>query len=222
MGFECKYCSRIFKYEKVFAKHECTPMRRASEIQTPDGRMAYGLYCKWMEFKRQSSPSIETFMISSFYEIFLKFTRYCKEFQVASPESYIKLMVNNKIQPTAWRHPEAFKMYLDWHDKHSHPLDQANITVNTFLALSDIMSAPTAEVLSQLEFSTVKELISQRKLSPWLLFCSQKFKDWLGKQDPSDRQLLMKQIGVDYWSYKLEANPKVVKELKQIAVALGI
>jgi hypothetical protein len=222
VSFECKYCRKKIATERVYLRHECKEMVRTKEIQTPVGRAAYGLYGHWLECQRRKAPPIETFMTSSYYTAFIKFAQYCRDLQIADSKAYVKLMVSEKLQPNLWQHPDAYRRYLEWCDKRSTPMEQTSVSVDTMLTLSEIFEVPTSDVFPKLAFGEMLELIQQRKLSPWLLFCSRKFKDWLNGHSSTDRHLMMKQIGVDYWSYKLEKHPQEVRDIKQIAEALGI
>ena len=203
-------------------RHECTQMVRGREIQTVIGQSAYGLYKIWMEKQRRAAPPIETFLSSAYYTSFISFATWVRETGVSDSEKYVELMVTSKIAPALWRRNEAYQIYLEYYDKRASPIQQATMTVETLIALSEGLECELGEVFSKFEVGEILELIQQRRLSPWLLFCSKSFKNWYHTLHDSQRSALMKSIGIDYWSNKLENNPNVVIELKNLAESIGI
>ena len=203
-------------------KHECTQMVRGREIQTVIGQSAYGLYKIWMEKQRRAAPPIETFLSSAYYTSFISFATWVRETGVSDSEKYVELMVTSKIAPALWRRNEAYQIYLEYYDKRASPIQQATMTIETLIALSEGLECELGEVFSKFEVGEILELIQQRRLSPWLLFCSKSFKNWYHTLHDSQRSALMKSIGIDYWSNKLENNPNVVIELKNLAESIGI
>jgi len=197
-------------------------MLRSREIQTQIGQMAFGMYKLWLEKQRRKPPGVEGFLSSAYYSSFIKFAQWCRETGIPDPDKYIELMVQQKIAPALWRRSEAYQIFLEYSDKKSDPYEQINNTIETILTLAEGLEIPPCEVFSKFTSSEISELIQQRRLSPWLLFCSKSFKAWIEKLHEGDRISLMKSIGIDYWSMKLEKSPDVVKNGKLIAQELGI
>jgi hypothetical protein len=220
--YSCKYCKKKFFTERTFIKHECTAMLRSREIQTAVGQQAYGLYKVWLEKQRRKPPPVEGFISSAYYSGFIKFAQWTRETGIPDPEKYVELMVNSKISPSLWRRSEAYQIFLEWSDRKSDPYDQMNNTIETILTLAEGLEIPPGQVFSKFTSGEIAELIHQKRLSPWLLFCSKSFKDWISKLHDGERQDLMKSIGIDYWSQRLEKAPEVVKNGRLIAEELGI
>jgi len=202
--------------------HECKQMLRSHEIQTVTGQQAYILYKHWLEKSRRKPPPIETFASSTYYSSFIKFAIYCKETGIADSELYVDLMVKEQISPALWMRSEAYNVYLEHVDKRADPYQQAEQTIKTLEILADRLDVPVTEVISKLHYGEMLELIQQRKLSPWILFCSGKFKAWVAKLDPHEHELLMKNIGIAYWSMLLEKKTEIVKDMKAITQGIGI
>lgn len=203
-------------------KHECTQMIRGKEIQTAIGQSAYGLYKIWMEKQRRAAPPIETFLSSAYYSSFIRFAEWVRETGIPDSRKYVELMVNAKIAPALWRRNEAYQIFLEHFDKRTDPISQATTTIETILALAEGLECEPGKVFEQFQVGDILELIQQRRLSPWLLFCSKSFKDWYQNLHTVDRSALMKSIGIDYWATKMESKPAIVAELKSIAESLGL
>jgi hypothetical protein len=197
-------------------------MLRSREIQTVVGQTAYGMYKIWLERQRRKPPAIEGFLTSAYYSSFIKFATFCRDTRIPDPNKYIELMVQTKIAPALWRRSEAYQIYLEYIDKKSSPYEQVGVSVDTIMWISENLEIKPKDVFSKYLPGDIMMLIHQRKLSPWLLFCSKSFKEWIGKLHESERHELMRNIGIDYWSGKLEKSPEVVKNVKMIAEELGI
>lgn len=219
-GWQCKYCKKRFQNERIFLKHECTQMVRSREIQTQEGRMAYGLYKHWLEKQRRKAPEIETFLTSNYYTSFLKFAEYARSIGLPDPLKYVEIMVDAKIAPALWRRQEAYQMVLEHLDKKSDPMDQVSTTIETLITLSEGFEVKFGEVFKKLTAGEVLELIHQRRLSPLFLFCSKSFKQWVSMLHEGERIALMKGINVDYWALKMEKAPDLVKKVKDVVEEL--
>lgn len=220
--YDCKYCKKKFLSERTFIRHECTPMIRSREIQTIVGQRSYGLYKIWLEKQRRKAPAIEGFISSAYYSSFIKFANWTTETGVPDSAKYVELMINEKIAPALWRRSEAYQIYLEYIDKKSDPYEQINNSIETILALSEGLGIKTCEVFDKFTCGEISELIQQRRLSPWLLFCSKSFKEWIGKLHEGEKNSLMKNIGISLWSERLERSPEIVKNVRLIAEELGI
>lgn len=220
--YSCKHCGRKFMKEGPFMKHSCKQMERSREVQTVVGQQAYALYKMWLEKQRRKPPPPETFAASTFYTSFYKFAEFTRETKVQSPETYVDLMVKDGLSPALWRGEEAYRRYIEHMDKKADPYKHAEDTIKVLDDCALVLKCDISEVFDHLKFGEVLDLLNKKHLSPWLLFCSTKFKQWVAKLDKHDSELLMKTIGVSYWADALERKPDVVKTMKEIATGLGL
>ncbi len=203
-------------------RHECTQMSRSKEIQTVIGQVAYGLYRVWLEKQRRKPPEIQTFLTSAYYSSFIKFAQWVRETGIGEPEKYVELMNEAKIAPALWRRSEAYKIYLEYWNNRATPTEQAIVTTETLLALADGVGCELKDVFKHFKVGEILELVQQRRLSPWLLFCSRAFKDWISSLHDADRTMFMNAIGINFWSAKFEKSSDAIVKLKGIAADLGI
>lgn len=203
-------------------QHECSEMKRAAEIRTPMGIAAYNVYSLWMSTANRKVPSIETFSMSRYFNSIIKFVEWSRKVKLPSNEHFIKLMVTMNMLPTLWCRDECYSLYLEWVDRTSDPLDQAGVTIDTLFKISEVSNTTVAGVFAFLNYREVMQLIRQRLLSPWLLLCSTEFKKFLTGLEGPERDELLHLIGYSYWAEKFEANPKVVEQMKLLAMEMGI
>lgn len=202
--------------------HECAEMKRSREVQTLTGQMAYGLYKHWLEKQRRKPPAIDGFITSAYYSSFIKFADWCRETSIADPQKYVELMLGEGIAPALWRRSEAYAVFLDWFDKKSDPIEQAEVSINTLFAEAERRGVPVSSVFTAMHLGEVLQLLQQRKLSPWVLFCSDAFKAWLKTQGASEQAAFVQAVNPSFWAMKFEQRPDVVRNMRELSRDLGI
>jgi hypothetical protein len=161
-------------------------------------------------------------LTSTYYTAFIKFAHFCRETNVADPELYIDLMSKSNISPTLWPKEHFYNEYIEYLEKKTDPYKQLEMTVETLGDVAIKLNVDMSTVFESMRYGEVLTLLTQRKLSPWFLFCSAKFKAWMAKLDEHERRNLMKQIGAGYWALMLEKRPDVVKDARVIAQEVGL
>jgi hypothetical protein len=222
MAWECKYCLKEFKRESAFMNHRCTEMIKNESLKSTSGQAAYKFYADWMKAYDRKVPDIETFAQSRYFNSFIKFAEFVKKLQIPSPERFIEIMKRKDISPILWTRDECYAMYLEWNDRRSDPLEQAQTTIETLYSISEIYEVPISKVFEVIQPGDIIQLLRQRKISPWLLLCSVKFKEALVRMSDDNRNQLQNIIGYGYWNSKFESNSDVVKQMVKFASEMGI
>lgn len=222
MSWECGYCLKQFQRESAFLKHRCTEMEKAEKIQSVQGQSAYHHYSEWMKVYKRKVPPIETFTTSRYFNSFIKFGDYVKKLNIARPDAFIRIMKEKDISPMLWTRDECYTMYLEWNDRRSSPMEQAEITIKTLHDIADAAQISVPEVFNVLHPREVIQFIRLRKLSPWILLCSVAFKDLLTRMEEHDKDELVNVIGYNYWALKFEEMPDIVDQMKLFAKEMGI
>lgn len=219
----CKYCHRPFVLEARYLAHKCQQMKRAEEIQTPDGQAGWHYYQLWMRAQKRMAPPASSFLASKYYRTFINFAKHVKSVGLPKPERFIWLMKEKELQPTIWTNDEVYSMYIEFLDRQSTPLEQAKLSIETLLNIADKRSVDVCDVFDVLTPNEVLQLIRRRQLSPWLLLFSKKFKI-LFKQKATDEQRLILETMIrgDYWAEKLADHPKEQHTIKQLVTELNV
>jgi hypothetical protein len=167
-------------------------------------------------------PSIETFTTSKYYRSFINFAEYVQKLKLYKPQRFIELMHEKDISPQLWCRNEPFQFYSLWLDMVSDPIEQAGGTVDTLFNLAEIFKCKPSEIFDKVTSPELADLIRQRKLSMFLLLCSNKFKDKLKQMDELEIQEVFDSVNRVYYAERFERDPTVVAQLKQIAAEIGI
>lgn len=221
--FTCKYCHRTFVSEDKYLAHECKQMKRDAELKSPQGQAALGYYQTWMRQLKRLPPPAQSFATSKYFRTFMNFTKFVKDVDLPMPDKFIWYMVQKTFSPTMWMNDEVYSMYLEFLDRKIPPLEQVKLSVNTLLNYSDRRNFDVSDFFDHVEAYEVMHMIRVRKLSPWLLLTSSKFKQfYVNRANEEQRMIIESLIRPSYWADKFDENPDAVGQVKQIVAELGI
>lgn len=221
--FECSFCGTKFAHEKRFMDHECKQMKRDAEFRTPRGQAAWIFYQKWMKAYRRMVPKSSSFLHSKFYNSFIKFSDFTKKVNLPDVDTFIWLMKEKDISPTIWTNDQVYALYLEFMDRKAPPIKQAEITVDTLFDLSSENDCDVADIFDVLEPNEVIQLLRQRRLSPWILLNSNKFKQFfVNKVNVEERIVMESIIRPDYWGKKFKTCSKDVERMKLYVAELSL
>ncbi|MNK90245.1 hypothetical protein D3C87_1102890 [compost metagenome] len=220
--FECKHCGTKYVREAAFMAHECEPMRRKAQIQTMVGQRAFSIYSKWLTSKHGKPPTITTFMDSRYYKAFIEVAKFIKAVKITEIDVFIRMAIEDDLPPNMWTHDAVYSKFLQYMQQRVSAKEQMKITVNTICDLADIFECDTGDVFSHLSSGELAQIIRERKLSPWILMRSGKFKQFLIAADGSAQQMFNDLIKPMYWKMKFDKAPDDVAYAKAIVKELGI
>ena len=213
-NFRCQYCDTGFVQEDRYLKHRCKQMQRHEEIQTPLGLAALEHYRTWMTTQKKVAPSAETFLNSSKYVSFIKFTKFAQKTNIPNVEQYIKFMVRKDMPPSIWCNDQVYGEYLRWVDKGSDPYKQASATVSYIMKVADALDCDTGEIFDHLTPNDAIVMLQQRRLTPWILLHSRKFQEFLQTAPVEQQVQMMSIIKPDTWKERRASKPDVVADMK--------
>ena len=222
--YHCVYCDKKYKMEPAFLRHTCDQQIRTEEAKTIRGQQAYEYYRQWNELRRYSVPPVNTFIESQHYLAFFRLLDFIKKYHIPEPSEYVKLMVTNKIMPSMWSDARAYKYYIEHVDKRLAPMKQVEITINTIFDLCEKHGIEdTTDFFDEMIPGEVLQAIVRRQLSPWFLYNSKKFRTHVA-EDFSDhnRTALAAVHPTARWKEKFDNDKKLVDEIKNMAIELGL
>lgn len=220
--YQCKFCEKRFVHESRFLKHKCTQMIRHEEFKTHKGQIAWNAYRKWMKTNNKIVKYPDSFMHSRYYKAFMNYARFSKKVQLDT-NTFMWLMSQYKIQPSLWVTNESYTKYLEHMDRKEHPQKLAKITINTLLKIADAALVDVGEVFNVLHANEVIELVRQRRLTPWILLHSSKFRSFFLNKTTSEEQIILESIiRPNFWSRQFQEQPKLVQLMKTYVTELNL
>lgn len=220
---QCQFCSKSFAREDRYLAHECKLMKRDHEFKTPVGQAAWGFYQRWLKSQRKTVPSPDTFLSSKFYMSFIKFARFSQQVQLPDVDAFIQLMKDKDFSPVMWTTHEVYTRYIEHLDRTSTPLKQAKTSVDTICRYAEDHRIDTSQFFDTLNAGELIDLLSKRKLSPWLLMFSVKFKEMYISRSTSEQKIKIDTFFRNgYWKKKLEKHSQDKELLKKYVQELGL
>jgi hypothetical protein len=199
-------------------------MIRDEEFRTLNGQRAWNFYQKWMKAYRRQVPRSDAFLHSKFYKPFVRFAEFAKKVNLPDIDSFIWLMRDEDISPVLWTNDQVYVKYLEFLDRQADPYKRADLTVKTLLQIADAAQCDVSEVFDDvITVSELVQLLRERRLSPWILLRSKKFKHFLiSKASPEELIIIEATIRAPYWKEKFEKHPDVVQNMDLIVKELNL
>ena len=221
--FKCNHCGHSFVHEDRLLKHKCKQMIRKEEFQTPLGQAAWLYYQTWMKVNHKLPQSAKAFLHSKFYNAFMRFAKFCKETRIPDPETYIRYMIDLDADPRMWTNNEIYASFIEHMDKHVPAVKNAKITIETLFNVAEDMGCDVNDVFDNIDPNDLIQLLIQRKISPWLLLVSSKFKNMYRTRMTQEQKMLLETIVIPkIWAKKLKDNPDDVEKIEKFVKALGL
>jgi hypothetical protein len=221
--WKCQYCGKVLANETYYMKHSCREKQRAEELATPIGQAAYMFYCDWMKAYKRKAPSADTFATSRYYATFVEFAKHVKKLNIGNPSKFVEIMCQKDLSPMLWRRDQCYSMYLEWMDKSQDPLEQVKVSIETLIDIAEREEVKIfSDIFIHMGVRQISEQIRLRKLSPWFLFCSRKFSEYLKSLSKEESLELSAIINPAYWTTKLQENKNLVKEIMAINKEMGL
>lgn len=221
--YKCKHCEQEFIREINFLSHRCKMMKRAEHLSTAEGHAAWLYYSEWLKINYSSVPSSAAFLKSRYYNSFVNFTAFVKKMKLPDVSLFIRVMKRKKIQPTLWTTDDAYLMYLEYIDYNATSAKQAGITTDTLFDLAKTKNTDISNIFSSVTPNEIIQLLRQRKLSPWILLNSPKFKKFYVENTTTEEKIILETIiRFGFWSEKFKKDTKSVELMKKITSELNL
>lgn len=221
--YECSYCGATFVKQKTFDNHKCDLMKKHELLKTMLGKRAWSFYQKWFKIQNRPVNDINTFINSRFFNTFVIFAKFVSRMPLPDTTMFIKLMVNKNIPPHMWYDNNVYLLYIDYFDKNSTPEKNITITINSLLSLSEKYKCELSEIFNYADAYEILELFRYRKLSPWVMLNSIKFKQfYVNKLHGEQRIILESIIKLDHWGEKFKNNQPVLETIKTYVSEMGL
>lgn len=225
--FECQFCRKRFALEGKYLKHKCKLMIRDQALREPEGQAAWMFYKDWLRFQRKRAPDdAMTFLTSMYYNAFNRFSIHVRALRLPKVEMFIKLMIELNYPPTLWTRDEVYSIYVQRLDAIATPKELVNISLKTLFDLSVEYDCDISKVFDHITGGYVAQLLRERKVTPWLLLRSKKFKQFLiklHKSFPEQYIILETLINPSVWGSRFTQHPKTVKWIdNEVIPELGL
>lgn len=219
----CGHCSHAFQSEKVFMKHVCKEQRRAEELKSLEGKKAYLFYSEWMKLKKRTTPPIETFGESMFFASFFRFAKHVVKVGIPNPIQFIRVMVEHgDIPPSLWCRDNVYSTYVTWYDVEFIPENQVLESLTAIELLMKDYNAGPENIFEEINHIRLRKLIKERKLSPWFLLASEKFRTFLAGLPIDHKSDIESALNIGAMIIQIRKSPEMFKMFNMVAKEKGL
>lgn len=221
--YECEFCGKKLVKKDAFDRHECEKLKRYKLCKTKKGFNAFDDYKYWLTAKGRTVKKLQTFMDSKFFNSFIEFQTFSAEKGIPDKKLYMDFMIGRNLSPMLWRSESIYQKFIEYYDSEVSPEFKVRLTLKTMMKLANILDCDIAEVFDNMLPSEVARLIYDRRLSPWLLLFSKRFKKYLHMlSDPSQYVMITTLIDHMEWEQRFRKEKETVKKIKAIVTELDI
>ena len=221
--YSCEFCNRSFQKETTMIKHICESKRRWQDKDLPANRIGFQT---WVEFYKKNSNSKKQrtyvdFSKSAYYIAFVKFGNYCINIKCVNVARYSEYLLKNKISIDSWCTDTNYTTFLIQYLREEDALDAVARSIETSME-----HAPNEDILAKdyLRYGNrnrICHLITNGKISPWMLYHSDSGVSLLESLDEAQQRLILEYINPEKWAVKFKRNPEIVKEVYELLKQAG-
>jgi hypothetical protein len=221
--FGCEFCGRSFLRETTIAKHICEYKQRHLNKDMHGNRIGFQ---SWLQFYKKNSPSKkkrthEEFIKSAYYGAFVKFGNYCAGANVLNVSRFVDWLLKNQIKIDSWNTDTIYTRFLIEYLREEDPLDAIARSIETSIKLAEIETIQSKDILRYGNKNRICQVITNGKISPWMLYQSDSGTEFLGSLDPLQEKLVMDYINPELWAIKFKRNTDKVTQVKELLNAGG-
>lgn len=223
--YSCKYCFRSFVKESTLLAHMCESKRRWEQQYDKNvqlGLQAYLIFFKDTQPNSGRKLTYADFVKSNYYNAFVKFGRFLIDYKVINTKRYIEYVIKSKFKLDHWCKE---KYYLDWLSKYLKKEHWEDALSRSLTTMDDWSDSAGENVLSKSYFfanskNKICQDIINGRISCWVIFNTDTGKEFLGKLNQEQIELVYEYIDPDYWRQyfiKYNKEAKLIKEtLKEV------
>lgn len=211
----CEHCNRTFVRESTLNKHLCEQKRRWLDKDKLANRIGYVAWKNYYETHHPNRKGLEyrDFSNNSYYGAFVRFGIYCTEIKAINPTAFSIYLTKNRVPIDNWNSDKSYTKFLleylryeNWHDAVKRSIDNLlDICNDENIRLSDVFKYANTNKLCY--------LITMGKISPWVLYHSSTGKDFLGKLNQTQTNLILDYIDPEKWNIKFKRDQEDIKEV---------
>jgi hypothetical protein len=204
-------------------KHLCESKRRWQDKDLPGNRIGFQ---SWVEFYKKNTTSKKPktyvdFVKSAYYIAFVKFGHYCIGIKCINVNRYANWLLKNQIKIDSWCSDTNYNKFLIQFLKEEDALDAIARSIETTIDLAKEENIQSKDYIRYGNRNRVCHLITNGKISPWLLYQSESGVDFLGNLDEGQQRLIMDYINPEQWAIKFNRNTEMVVQVKELLNQAG-
>ena len=213
----CKWCGKEFKSEKTLAVHMCVKKRRFADKDMSHIRLSHRAFQMFYELNTSAKEpkSIEDFIMSPYYESFVKYGRACQVNEWLAPEKFTEWLIKNGVKLKQWVSDAQYDKFLKQYVRKEPGLKALERTIIYLAEWSKDNNLPFQTYFTEVSPSRAVFDLRAGKVSPWVLYLSETGDSLLKRFNDEQIQMIDDVIDPPFWMKLFSSNAEEVKEVKQ-------
>lgn len=214
---KCKWCGKEFKSEKTLAVHMCVKKRRFADKDMSHIRLSHRAFQMFYELNTSAKEpkSIEDFIMSPYYESFVKYGRACQVNEWLAPEKFTEWLIKNGVKLKQWVSDAQYDKFLKQYVRKEPGLKALERTIIYLAEWSKDNNLPFQTYFTEVSPSRAVFDLRAGKVSPWVLYLSETGDSLLKRFNDEQIQMIDDVIDPPFWMKLFSSNAEEVKEVKQ-------
>lgn len=217
--FKCRFCSKSFVREKSLFVHSCVYKTRWNEKEEKASQIGYIAWKKFFtlnSFHHKCNFTFIDFTRSKYYNGFYKFGKFVADSNVYNSMDYLKYLMKNSIKLDHWTKESIYTTFLTKRLNNEKPLAAIIRTIEYIEKWAEKEDQDMSNFLIKVNPNLFVREIRQGKISPWIMFISEKADQLTERLDESHSKILNNLIDSKAWSIKSLRYKKEINEIKII------
>lgn len=217
----CDFCHREFRGEKRLISHRCLKRERFNQRSNPTTVLALQCYQSfWQQYKRSVSADWDKFESNKMYNDFVSFAAYCQVNNCVNIRDYQFWLIKNNFAIKAWTQDATYEKFLKQWVKNEDPWESIRRSLTTMQKITAERDFELMSFFKLVNNSLICQLITQGRITPWVIYNCDSGKTWLEKINEDQLKLIYGWIDPEIWMHRfhkfLETNDiqRTLKELK--------
>ena len=221
---KCKWCGKEFQSERTLSAHMCVKKRRWADRDMSHIRLGHRAFQMFYELNTSAKEpkSMEDFIMSQYYEAFVKYGRACQVNEWLQPERYTEWLIKNGVKLKQWTSDRQYDKFIKDYVRKEPGLKALERTIVYLSKWSDENDKAWQNYFTEVSPSRAVHDIRAAKVSPWVLYLSETGGDLLTRFNDEQVKMIQHVIDTSFWMKQFGYNKEEVEEIKKTCEVAGI
>ena len=158
---------------------------------------------------------MEDFIMSQYYEAFVKFGRSCMTNEWLQPEKYTEWLIKNGVKLKQWTSDRQYDKFVKDYVRKEPGLKALERTIVYLAKWSEESDNKWQDYFTTVSPSRAVHDIRAAKVSPWVIYLSNTGNKLLERFNDEQVQMIDEMIDPPFWMKLFTASKEEVKTIKQ-------
>lgn len=214
---KCKWCGKEFQSERTLSAHMCVKKRRWADRDMSHIRLGHRAFQMFYELNTSAKEpkSMEDFIMSQYYEAFVKYGRACQVNEWLQPERYTEWLIKNGVKLKQWTSDRQYDKFIKDYVRKEPGLKALERTIVYLSKWSDENNKAWQNYFTEVSPSRAVHDIRAAKVSPWVIYLSGTGNKLLERFNDEQVAMIDEMIDPPFWMKLFTASKEEVKTIKQ-------